>query len=72
MAEFEEVVANEDDIDVDSMIKNLNADQRRIFDKVSTHLLAQHSSAVNHHPPPLHMFVSRCGGTGKSFLIKTL
>ncbi|XP_065894145.1 uncharacterized protein [Dysidea avara] len=72
MAEFEEVVANEDIVDVESMIESLNEDQRRVFDRVSTHLQAQHSSAISNHPQPLCMFVSGCGGTGKSFLIKTL
>ena len=36
MAEFEEVVANEDIVDVESMIESLNEDQRRVFDRVST------------------------------------
>ncbi|XP_065891642.1 ATP-dependent DNA helicase PIF5-like [Dysidea avara] len=72
MAEFEEAVANKDIIDVDSMIEKLNDDQRRVFDRVSSHLQAQNSSTVLNHPEPLRMFVSGCGGTGKSFLIKTL
>ena len=53
-------------------MESLNEDQRRVFDRVSTHLQAQHSSAISNHPQPLRMFVSGCGGTGKSFLIKTL
>ena len=67
MAEFEEAVANEDIIDVESMIENLNDDQRRLFNRVNTHLQAQHSSTIPNHPQLLRMFVSGCGGTGKSF-----
>ena len=52
MAEFEEVVANEDIVDVESMFESLNEDQRRVFDRVSTHLqaiLQQYQIIHNHY-----------------------
>ena len=58
------------------LVSSLNADQARIFDQVKRHL--EHQA---HHEndmckcsrlKPLHMFVSGVGGTGTSFLIKTL
>ena len=59
MAEFEEAVANEEADDAENMINSLNENQRRVFDKVSSHLQAQLSS------DPLRMFDSGCSGTGK-------
>jgi len=53
MAEFEEAVANEDIVDVESMIENLNEDQRRVFNRVNTHLQAQHSSTIPNQTQPL-------------------
>ena len=61
---------------LEQLVSSLNADQARIFDQVKRHLEHQ----VHHendmckcsHFRPLHMFVSGAGGTGKSFLIKTI
>ena len=53
----------------------LNADQRRIFDKVKDHLLHQQQHEADECScdlSPLRMFVSGVGGTGKSFLIETI
>jgi len=46
------------------MISKLNADQRRIFDKVTNTLTSDKSL--------LRLYVSGEGGIGKSFLIKTI
>ena len=32
MIDFEEGLHNEDDVDIHSMVENLNIDQRRVFD----------------------------------------
>ena len=58
----------------------LNADQKRIFDNVKSHLLNQleyeKKSAKEKEKcqqiKPLHMFISGVGGTGKSFLIEAI
>jgi len=51
--------------DVIKEITNLNINQTRIFNKIKGHLNSD--STEN-----LRMFVSGCGGTGKSFLINTI
>ena len=57
-------------------MSSLNADQARIFDQVKKHLehQAHHESDMCkcNHLKPLRMFISGVGGTGKSFLIKTI
>lgn len=53
------------DIDVSDMISQLNPEQDAIFETVMTTLISGCSE-------PLRMFVSGAGGTGKSFLIKTI
>ena len=58
----------------------LNADQKRIFDNVKSHLLNQleykKKSAKEKEKcqqiKPLHMFISGVGSTGKSFLIEAI
>ena len=53
----------------------LNADQKRIFDKVAHHLLHQkehEKEKCKCDIKPLQMFVSGVGGTGKSFLIEAV
>ena len=60
----------------DDLVSSLNVDQSRIFRHVKDHLEHQ----VRHESDtckcsdwkPLHMFISGVGGTGKSFLIKTI
>jgi len=51
--------------DVNKAITNLNIDQTIIFSKIKGHLNSD--STEN-----LRMFVSGCGGTGKSYLINTI
>ena len=54
----------------------LNADQRRVFDSVKTHLLHERSHENNkcscNDLKPLRLLISGVGGTGKSFLIETI
>uniref|UniRef100_A0A1X7UR61 ATP-dependent DNA helicase n=1 Tax=Amphimedon queenslandica TaxID=400682 RepID=A0A1X7UR61_AMPQE len=60
----------------------LNVDQKRIFDKIKSHLISQKEREVlleNESPrlrldniKPLRMFISGAGGTGKSFLIEAI
>ena len=56
--------------------ESLNADQRRVFDTVKTHLLHERSHENKkcscNDLKPLRLFISGVGGTGKSFLIETI
>ncbi|XP_067206958.1 uncharacterized protein [Linepithema humile] len=52
------------DIDVSEMIAKLNIDQKRVFDRVITIIESDKSI--------LRLYVSGEGGTGKSYLIKTV
>ena len=60
-------------ITLEEQVDMLNADQRRVFEKVKSHFLHQQLHEGNKcqcNLEPLRMFVS--GGTGKSFLIETI
>ena len=61
---------------LDDLVSSLNVDQRRIFEGIKCHLEHQlqheHDACKCSDLKPLHMFVSGVGGTGKSFLIKTI
>ena len=60
----------------EELVTSLNTDQARIFQQIKVHL--EHQSKHENGEctctdlTPLHMFVSGVGGTGKSFLIKTV
>jgi len=72
MADFENVASIESDISIEDMIKSLNPDQTRIFNTVKDAVLSQMSPTTEDPTEVLRMFVSGSGGTGKSFLIKTI
>ena len=61
---------------LDDLVSSLNVDQTRIFEQVKSHLEHQvmHESGMCTCSvfKPMHMFISGVGGTGKSFLIKTI
>ena len=61
---------------LDELVSSLNADQSRVFKQVKSHLehqaMHEHKTCTCHDLKPLHMFVSCVGGTGKSFLIRTI
>ena len=61
---------------LDELVSSLNADQSRVFKLVKSHLehqaMHERKTCTCHDLKPLHMFVSGVGGTGKSFLIKTI
>ena len=62
-------------LSLEDRIAMLNADQRRVFDRVNDHLLHHQRHETNECQcdlKPLQMFVSGVGGTGKSFLIETI
>lgn len=65
MNEFNNVAAHEDEVDVSDLVSQLNDEQEIIFDKVMNTFLADNDEV-------LRLFVSGAGGTGKSFLIKTI
>jgi hypothetical protein len=58
------------------LVSSLNADQARVYERVKSHLehqlVHEKSQCKCTDFRPLHMFVSGVGGTGKSFLIKTI
>ena len=60
----------------EELVASLNIDQKRVFQLVKYHLEHQlqheNGSCKCTDMKPLHMFVSGVGGTGKSFLIKTI
>lgn len=72
MADFEAALMDNDDADVNEMIENLNEDQLRIFDRIKNHVHTQCTLSQTENVQPLRMFISGCGGTGKSYLIKTI
>ena len=57
---------------VDGMIESLNEDQLRVFETVKNSVQIQCLSLQAQNAKPLRMFISGCGGTGKSYLIKTI
>ena len=64
-----------DTLSLKQRVAMLNADQRRIFDRVKDHLLHQQQHEADEcccDLTPLRMFVSGVGGTGKLFLIETI
>ena len=61
----------------DKLVSSLNIDQSRVYEKVNSHLEHQKMHETDacrctDFNKPLHMFVTGVGGTGKSFLIKTI
>jgi len=68
MVEFEDAIHHEE-VNVDEMILKLNEDQLRVFNKVKSTIDKQNSGTPSEI---LRLFISGCGGTGKSYLIKTI
>ncbi|XP_070528970.1 uncharacterized protein [Cardiocondyla obscurior] len=64
MQDFRDLGEKIDNIDVSEMIAKLNANQLRVFDRVIDTVRSKDSI--------LRLYVSGEGGTGKSFLIKTI
>ena len=50
----------------------MNDDQLHVFNKVKSAIENQTSAALGEHSEILQLFISGCGGTGKSYLIKTI
>ena len=72
MEEFNEIFKKISINNVDTMISNLNLDQLKVFKTVTRSIKAQISDAADVNAHTVRLFVSGCGGTGKSFLIKTI
>ena len=74
VANFQE--AHDNTTSFGELVSSLNIDQKRVFQLVKYHLehQLQHENGACRctDMKPLHMFVSGAGGTGKSFLIKTI
>ena len=64
------------DLPLEERVNMLNADQRRVYDNVHSHMLheKQHEDGQCkcNKIEPLRMFISGVGGTGKSFLIDAI
>ena len=65
-----------DQLGLEERVTMLNADQRRIFDTIQSHLLHQKQHETSECQcdklKPLRLFISGVGGTGKSFLIEAI
>ena len=64
-----------DQLGLEERVTMLNADQRRMFNRVESHLQHQkqhENGECQCEFKPLRMFVSGVGGTGKSFLIEAI
>ena len=72
MADFEAALNDNDGGDVNAMIESLNEDQLRVFETVKNSVHTQCLSSQAQNTKPLRMFVSGCGDTGKSYLIKAI
>ena len=72
MADFEDLVCHVDPATVQDMIARLNEDQLRVFNKVKGTIEAQVNTETVDDVELCRLFVSGCGGTGKSFLIKAV
>ena len=72
MDEFNEIFSKNSKTDIDLMISKLNTDQLEVFNKVTSAIQAQVNGTTDGNAVTVRLFVSGCGGTGKSFLIKTI
>ena len=54
------------------IISKLNTDQLEVFNKVTNAIQAQVNGTTDSNAVTVRLFVSGCGGTGNSFLIKTI
>ena len=70
MEEFNDIFKKPDTNTVETMIEQLNVDQMEVFKKVTCAIQAQANGTTD--STAVRLFVSGCGGTGKSFLIKTI
>ena len=64
------------DLSLDERVRMLNADQKRVFDNVTRHLLYQKQhedrECTCNDLKLLRLFISGVGGTGKSFLTEAI
>ena len=72
MEEFHEIFKKPSNDDVEIMISKLNPDQLEVFKRVSSAIQAQINGSTDGTTITVRLFVSGCGGTGKSFLIKAI
>ena len=70
MAELGDLMQHSSQVDVDAMITHLNEDQLRVFNKIKTTIENQIDGDSTNEI--VRLFVSGSGGTGKSYLIKTI
>ena len=72
MEEFHKFFKKMSKENIDTMVSKLNVDQLEVFQKVTGAINAQITGATDGTTDCVRLFVSGCGGTGKSFLIKTI
>ena len=56
----------------EELVCSLNADQGRVLEQIKHQAFHENNKCKCTDFRPLHLFVSGVGGTGKSFLIKTI
>lgn len=61
MKDFKDIGNKFDEVNVDEMVMQLNTDQKRIFDTITSGISGENTEV-------LRLYVSGEGGTGKSFL----
>jgi len=67
MEQFNQISKRSSMSDVNAMISKLNADQMKVFKRVSCAITAQINGVTDDTAAIVRLFVSGCGGTGKSF-----
>ena len=72
MNDFDDLIVHFDLSTIDDMMKNLNEDQLRIFGNIKSIIEGHISVGGSGDAEILQLFVSGCGGTGKSYLIETI
>ena len=72
MNDFKDLILHVNPSTIADMIKNFNEDHLRIFNCIKSIIEGQQSVGSSKDAEILQLFVSGCGGTGKSYLIKTI
>uniref|UniRef100_A0A1X7U912 ATP-dependent DNA helicase n=1 Tax=Amphimedon queenslandica TaxID=400682 RepID=A0A1X7U912_AMPQE len=83
VADIADMHINVPNLTIEQRETMLNVDQKRIFDKIRSHLISQkeHEDILESESSrllrldnikPLRMFIRGVGGTGKSFLIEAM
>jgi len=72
MEKFNEICKKSDKHNVNTIINNLNTNQLEIFKKVKGAIQVHINGVTDDSAATVYLFMSGCGGMGKSFLINTI